>query len=184
MKLGYNVDARKRAVNLSLNEDLLARVREVTENLSSVVESLLAEYLARERQRRASQVKIVDSTVAMWNQFAAETGSFADDHSTLCWLSSTSIAIRDDIATAFRSSSSYSRPYTTTTVAGSWCRWSTNHRFRRLPIPASIRLSGSRASRSSCIRSRSYPSQKRILGNESDRWRKRAIRSSLPLMSC
>jgi len=36
MKLSYNVDARKRAVNLTLNEDLLAHVREVTENLSSV----------------------------------------------------------------------------------------------------------------------------------------------------
>jgi antitoxin CcdA len=83
MKPSYNVDARKRAVNLTLNEDLLAHVREVTENLSSVVESLLAEYLARERQRRAAQVKIIESTVAMWNQFAAETGSFADDHSTL-----------------------------------------------------------------------------------------------------
>jgi antitoxin CcdA len=83
MKPGYNVDARKRAVNLSLNEDLLAHVREVTENLSSVVESLLAEYLAKERQRRAARVEVIDSTVAMWNQFAQETGSFADDHSTL-----------------------------------------------------------------------------------------------------
>jgi antitoxin CcdA len=83
MKPGYNVDARKRAVNLTLNEDLLAHVREVTENLSSVVESLLAEYLAKERQRRAARVKIVESTVELWNQFADETGSFADDHSTL-----------------------------------------------------------------------------------------------------
>jgi antitoxin CcdA len=83
MNLGYNVDARKRAVNLTLNEDLLAHVREVTDNLSSVVESLLAEYLARKRQQRAAQVKIVESTVAMWNQFADENGSFADDHSTL-----------------------------------------------------------------------------------------------------
>jgi antitoxin CcdA len=83
MKLGYNVDARKRAVNLTLNEDLLAHVREITENLSSVVESLLAEYLAKERQRRAAQVKIVESTVALWNQFGDENGSFADDHSTL-----------------------------------------------------------------------------------------------------
>jgi antitoxin CcdA len=83
MKPAYNVDARKRAVNLTLNEDLLARIREVTENLSGVVESLLAEYLARERQRRSAQAKIVDSTVALWNQFAAQTGSFADDHSTL-----------------------------------------------------------------------------------------------------
>ena len=83
MSLGYNADARKRAVNLTLNEDLLAHVREVTDNLSSVVESLLAEYLVKKRQERAAQMNIVESTVAMWNQFADENGSFADDHSTL-----------------------------------------------------------------------------------------------------
>lgn len=83
MSLGYNVDARKRAVNLTLNEDLLAHVREMTDNLSSVVESLLAEYLARKRQERAARVNVVESTVAMWNQFADEHGSFADEHSTL-----------------------------------------------------------------------------------------------------
>jgi antitoxin CcdA len=68
---------------LTLNEDLLEHVREVTPNLSGVVESLLAEYLAKERQRRAAQAKIVESTVALWNKFADENGSFADDHSTL-----------------------------------------------------------------------------------------------------
>ena len=83
MKTGYNADARKRAVNLTLNEDLLAHVREVTENLSSVVESLLAEYLAKERQRRAAQSKVVESTITLWNQFGDENGFFADDHSTL-----------------------------------------------------------------------------------------------------
>lgn len=83
MTRGYNADARKRAVNLTLNEDLLAHVREVTDNLSSVVESLLAEYLVKKRQERAAQMNIVESTVAMWNQFADENGSFADDHSTL-----------------------------------------------------------------------------------------------------
>jgi antitoxin CcdA len=83
MKAVYNVGARKRAVNLSLNEDLLAHVREVAPNLSGVVESLLAEYLVRERERMAAKAKIVASTVAMWNQFADDSGSFADDHSTL-----------------------------------------------------------------------------------------------------
>ena len=83
MKAAYNVDAKKRAVNLTLNEDLLAHVREVAPNLSSVVESLLADYLMRERQRRAAQAKIVESTVALWNKFADDQGSFADDHSTL-----------------------------------------------------------------------------------------------------
>jgi antitoxin CcdA len=83
MKAVYNLDARKRAVNLTLNEDLLAHVREVTENLSGIVESLLAEYLMRETQRRAAQAKVVESTVALWNKFAEDHGSFADDHSTL-----------------------------------------------------------------------------------------------------
>jgi post-segregation antitoxin (ccd killing protein) len=83
MSSGYNVAARKRAVNLTLNEDLLEHVREITDNLSSVVESLLAEYLARKRQERAAQIKIVQATVALWNQFAEENGSFADEHSTL-----------------------------------------------------------------------------------------------------
>jgi antitoxin CcdA len=83
MKAAYDIGAKKRAVNLTLNEDLLAHVREVTQNLSAVVESLLAEYLVRERQRRAAQVNVVASTVALWNQFAEDNGSFADDHSTL-----------------------------------------------------------------------------------------------------
>jgi antitoxin CcdA len=79
----YNLDARKRAVNLTLNEDLLAHVREITQNLSGVVESLLAEYLVKEKQRQAAQARVVESTVALWNQFAEDHGSFADDHSTL-----------------------------------------------------------------------------------------------------
>ena len=83
MKLSYNVNARKRAVNLTLNEDLLAHVREVTGNLSSVVESLLVEYLSKERQRRAAEMEIVKSTVELWNRFEEESGSFADEHSTL-----------------------------------------------------------------------------------------------------
>ena len=35
------------------------------------------------RQRRAAQSKVVQSTIALWNQFGDESGSFADDHSTL-----------------------------------------------------------------------------------------------------
>jgi len=83
VKAAYNVDARKRAVNLTLNEDLLEHVRKVAPNLSGVVESLLAEYLIKERQRRAAEAQAIKSAVALWNRFAEDHGSFADDHSTL-----------------------------------------------------------------------------------------------------
>jgi post-segregation antitoxin (ccd killing protein) len=79
----YNVAARKRPVNLTLNEDLVAQAREVTGNLSAVVESLLADYIAQENQRRAARQDLVRETVATWNRFAADVGSFADEHSTL-----------------------------------------------------------------------------------------------------
>lgn len=79
----YKGAARKRPVNLTLNEDLVAQAREVTDNLSAVVESLLDDYVTREKQRRAAEADRVRETVATWNRFAEEVGSFADEHSTL-----------------------------------------------------------------------------------------------------
>ena len=43
----YNLAARKRPVNLTLNEDLVNRAKGIADNLSGVVESLLADYVAR-----------------------------------------------------------------------------------------------------------------------------------------
>jgi len=79
----YDIDARKRPVNLTLNEDLVAKARGVTDILSAVVESLLAEYLAQEKQRRAAEAAAIRETVALWNRFSERVGSFADEHSTL-----------------------------------------------------------------------------------------------------
>lgn len=79
----YNPAANKRPVNLTLNEDLVAQARAVTDNLSAVVEALLADYVAQELQRRAAAANVVRETVAVWNRFADEQGSFADEHSTL-----------------------------------------------------------------------------------------------------
>jgi antitoxin CcdA len=79
----YDSAARTRAVNLTLNEDLVAQARAVTDNLSAVVESLLADYITREKQRRVAEANSVRETVAVWNRFADRIGSFADDHSTL-----------------------------------------------------------------------------------------------------
>jgi post-segregation antitoxin (ccd killing protein) len=79
----YNVSARKRPVNLTLNEDLVNQARSVTDNLSGVVESLLADFLAREKQQRADEVRALKETIATWNTFAEKHGSFADEYSTL-----------------------------------------------------------------------------------------------------
>ncbi|CAG0950293.1 hypothetical protein RHDC4_00037 [Rhodocyclaceae bacterium] len=83
MKVTYDVDARKRPVNLTLNEDLVVQARALTENLSGVVETLLAGYVQQEHQARLSKAKAIDTTVAMWNDFNARRGSFADEFSTL-----------------------------------------------------------------------------------------------------
>lgn len=83
MRAPYDISARKRPVNLTLNEDLVAQARGVTDNLSGVVESLLADFLSREKQRRTADAKAVRETIATWNSFAEKHGSFADEHSTL-----------------------------------------------------------------------------------------------------
>lgn len=83
MKAAYDLAARKRPVNLTLNEDLVAQARSMTDNLSGVIESLLADFLAAEKQRRAADAQMVRATVATWNRFNEKHGSFADEHSTL-----------------------------------------------------------------------------------------------------
>lgn len=83
MKATYNAEARKRRVNLSLNEDLAAQVRGLTDNLSGVVESQLADYVEHERQQRIVKARTLEATIAMWNDFNARQGSFADEYSPL-----------------------------------------------------------------------------------------------------
>ncbi len=83
MKTGYNAEARKRAVNLTLNEDLVIQAREMAGNLSGVVESLLAEYVEQEGRRRLAKGRALEATVAIWNDFDEHRGSFADQYSTL-----------------------------------------------------------------------------------------------------
>lgn len=83
MKATFDTEARKRPVNLTLNEDLVVQVRGLTNNLSGVVESLLADYLEHERQQRLAKANTVEATVSMWNAFNAKHGSFADEYSSL-----------------------------------------------------------------------------------------------------
>ena len=81
--MAANHEPRKRPVNLTLNETLVVEARELTDNLSAVVEALLVEFVERERAKRAGHAKAVEGTIATWNAFNEKFGSFADEHSTL-----------------------------------------------------------------------------------------------------
>ena len=75
--------ARKRAVNLSLNEGLVAQAKTYTSNLSATMEELLTDYVLRQQQSRRARQQQADACAADWNAVHTAVGSFADEHSTL-----------------------------------------------------------------------------------------------------
>lgn len=83
MKRSYTSTFRKRPVNLTLSEDLVEEAKGVTDNLSGVVETLLAEFVSKERERRSGIAEEASATAALWNEFEERNGSFASEHSTL-----------------------------------------------------------------------------------------------------
>lgn len=83
MSVTQGNQARKRPVNLTLNEDLLAQAKGMTNNLSAVVESLLADYVAKQNEARYARAHHADTAAEAWNAFNERAGSFADEHSTL-----------------------------------------------------------------------------------------------------
>ena len=74
---------RKRAVNLTLNEGLVAQAKTYTSNLSATMEDLLAAYVAQQQQTRTTRQQQADAASMDWNEVLASVGSFADEHSTL-----------------------------------------------------------------------------------------------------
>ncbi|GDX81828.1 CcdB antidote-like protein [Deltaproteobacteria bacterium] len=83
VRVHYDLNAARRPVNLSLNEDLVRKLRKVTDNLSAQVERLLSAYLAEEEAKRLDAEARLARAVEGWNAFGERVGSFADEHSTL-----------------------------------------------------------------------------------------------------
>lgn len=83
MNFDYDAAARKRPVNLTLNENLVNQAKGLTDNLSQVVESLLSGYVAKAREEQLAKHKAVEATVKVWNDFNAKSGSIADEYSSL-----------------------------------------------------------------------------------------------------
>ena len=74
---------RKRAVNLTLTESLVAEARNYTSNLSATMEELLAAYVVDQQQARRGRKQVADACAGDWNAVHDKLGSFADEHSTL-----------------------------------------------------------------------------------------------------
>jgi antitoxin CcdA len=74
---------RKRAVQLILSEELVEHARHFTPDLSGIVETLLTRFVAEEQLRHETGSRHVKETIALWNAFDEQHGSFADEYSTL-----------------------------------------------------------------------------------------------------
>ena len=79
----YDPNAPRRAVNLSLNEDLVAQAKGLTPNLSGTVEALLAGFVERERERLRTEDEALEAVVTAVNAFHEKHGFISDDFSNL-----------------------------------------------------------------------------------------------------
>jgi len=75
--------SRKRPVNLTLSESLVADLKDYTSNLSATAEELLTAYVIEQKLVRSNHQQQANQAVASWNALHAQVGSFADEHSTL-----------------------------------------------------------------------------------------------------
>ena len=76
MQTVYDLDAPKKATNLSINSDLLSKAREMDINLSSTLEQALAEVL-KERQR-ARWLAENRQAIQAYNAEVKDKGVFSD----------------------------------------------------------------------------------------------------------
>jgi antitoxin CcdA len=72
----HNASAAKKAVNLSINTDLLRQARELNVNLSKALEERLAEILKEERARRWQEEN--REAIDAHNRFVEKHGLFND----------------------------------------------------------------------------------------------------------
>jgi len=76
--MAYDRAAPKRAVNMTLNEDLVRQARGLTTNLSETVETLLAAFVDDAEAKAAERDRQIAAYIAASDRFAARHGSLAD----------------------------------------------------------------------------------------------------------
>ena len=75
----YNEAAPRRAVNLSVNEDLLIRSKALTPNLSKTVETLLAGFVEAEYARKRAEDTALEQVINAVNGHIEKYGLLSDD---------------------------------------------------------------------------------------------------------
>jgi antitoxin CcdA len=81
--MNYDRTASKRAINVSLNDDLVRQAKLYTRNLSGTLEGLLEEFVTRERARHRDGDAALDRVIGALNAFHAEHGLLSDEFPTL-----------------------------------------------------------------------------------------------------
>jgi antitoxin CcdA len=81
--MGYDRLAPKRAINVSLNDDLVRQARVYTRNLSGTLEDLLGDFVERERARRRDEDALLDQVIEGFSTFHRERGLLSDEFSSL-----------------------------------------------------------------------------------------------------
>ena len=75
--------AGKRAVNLTLNEQLVTEAKRFTDNLSATVESLVMQFVQTKKTEQLSRQDKANAIAEGWNTVLDTHGSFADEYCTL-----------------------------------------------------------------------------------------------------
>jgi antitoxin CcdA len=78
MHVLYDSDAPKKATNLSLNSDLLKKVKALDINLSATLEQALKEKLKSAASEK--WVKENKNAIEAYNNFVSENGCFSDEY--------------------------------------------------------------------------------------------------------
>ena len=73
----------RRAVNLSLDADVLLRAKKLTRNLSRTVEQLLLEFIEQEQRRKRESDEALDQVIFALNASHAGTGLLSDEFPSL-----------------------------------------------------------------------------------------------------
>lgn len=79
--MGFDRTAPKRAINVTLNDDLVRQASAYSQDLSATLESLLDDFVTREHERRRDKDAALDRVIAAFNAFHAEHGLLSDEFS-------------------------------------------------------------------------------------------------------